>query len=190
VKPKLLLHICCAPCATEVVCRLQDEYELVGFFYNPNIHPEEEYLRRLTAAQRFGALWHVPMDTGEYEPGRFLDVARGLEHEPEGGRRCEACFRLRLEESARRARANGCSVVATTLTIGPTKRADAVNRVGEEVCRDFGVRFLPADWKKRDGFRRSVEYSKELGLYRQEYCGCRFSMPGNRAGQSDSAAES
>jgi predicted adenine nucleotide alpha hydrolase (AANH) superfamily ATPase len=180
VKPKLLLHICCAPCATEVIRRLQDEYEVVGFFFNPNIHPEEEYWRRLTDVQRLSALWHVLVDIGEYDHERFLELVRGLEDEPEGGRRCEVCYRLRLGETAKRVGSNGCSIVASTLTISPHKRAKIINPIGREVCAGHGVEFLETDWKEQGGFRRSVEFSKELGLYRQCYCGCEFARPPGR----------
>jgi predicted adenine nucleotide alpha hydrolase (AANH) superfamily ATPase len=175
LKPKLLLHVCCGPCATEVVKRLQDEFDVVGFFYNPNIFPEDEYYKRLKEVQRLSALWHVLVDTGEYDHDRFLEQVQGLETEPEGGRRCEVCVRMRLEAGAKAAEANGCSVVASTLTIGPSKKAETINRIGREVCAEHGVEFLEADWKKRDGFRRSVELSKDLGMYRQDYCGCEFS---------------
>jgi predicted adenine nucleotide alpha hydrolase (AANH) superfamily ATPase len=177
VKPKLLLHVCCGPCATEVIRRLQSDYEVVGFFYNPNIHPEDEYWRRLTDVQRLSAMWHVLVDTGGYDHDRFREVVRGLEQEPEGGRRCEECFRLRLGVAARAANANGCSVVASTLTIGPTKNAEVINRIGTEVCSKHGLEFLASDWTKKDGYRRSVEMSKELGLNRQNYCGCEFAPP-------------
>lgn len=187
MKPKLLLHICCGPCATIVVKRLLPDFDVVGFFHNPNIHPEEEYQRRLAEVQRLSALWRVPVDTGEYDHGRFLAAVTGLEEEPEGGLRCAACFRLRLEAAAAAARANGCAIVASTLTIGRNKRAAAVNRIGVETCGRTGaqtqaqalpearLRFLEADWKKRDGFKHSVELAKGLGMYRQHYCGCEFS---------------
>lgn len=175
MKPKLLLHICCGPCSTHVIRLLQDDYELTGFFYNPNIFPEDEYLRRLVSAQKLSALWHVPLDTGGYEHDRFLAAVRGFESEPEGGRRCEACYRMRLERAADAASDNGCAAVASTLTIGRNKKAAVVNLVGSEVCRPRGLQFLEADWKKQDGFRHSVELSAELGLYRQSYCGCEFS---------------
>jgi len=177
VKPKLLLHICCGACATEVVRRLQADCEVVGCFYNPNIAPEEEYYRRLAQVQRISALWHVLVDTGPYEHERFLAAVAGLEAEPEGGRRCEACYRLRLEAAAAQATANGCGVVASTLTIGPGKRASVINAIGREACSRRGLQFLEEDWKKKDGYRRSVELSRDLGLYRQTYCGCEFSGP-------------
>ncbi|UCG43985.1 MAG: epoxyqueuosine reductase QueH [candidate division WOR-3 bacterium] len=175
MKPKLLLHVCCGPCATEVVVRVQDEYEVVGFFYNPNIFPEDEYYKRLEEVHRLSALWHVLVDTGDYDHGRFLELVQGLEREPEGGRRCEVCVRMRLEAAAKAARANGCSIVASTLTIGPSKKAGTINRIGREACAGQGVEFLEADWKKKDGFRRSVELSKDIGMYRQDFCGCEFS---------------
>jgi predicted adenine nucleotide alpha hydrolase (AANH) superfamily ATPase len=176
VKPKLLLHVCCGPCATEVLKRLREEYEVVGFFYNPNIHPEDEYQKRLMEVQRLSALWRVLVDTGEYDRDRFREAARGMEEEPEGGKRCEACYRLRLEETARQAKENGCTVVASTLTIGPHKKATIINAIGKEVCARHGVTFLEADWKKQDGFKHSIELSKDLGLYRQNYCGCEWSI--------------
>jgi predicted adenine nucleotide alpha hydrolase (AANH) superfamily ATPase len=176
VKPKLLLHICCGPCSTEVIKRLRAEYEVVGYFYNPNIFPEDEYFRRLAQVQRVSALWHVLVDTGPYEHGRFLEAARGLEAEPEGGRRCEACYRLRLEAAAAQASANGCSVLASTLTIGPGKKASVINPIGREACSRYGLQFREEDWKKKDGHRHSVDLSRDLGLYRQTFCGCEFSQ--------------
>jgi predicted adenine nucleotide alpha hydrolase (AANH) superfamily ATPase len=175
VKPKLLLHICCGPCSTEVIRRLKDEYEVVGLFYNPNIHPEDEHDKRLMEVQRLSALWRVLVDAMPYDHGRFLAVARGLGQEPEGGRRCVACYRLRLEEAARRAADNGCTHLATTLTIAPMKKAAVINPIGRETADHHGLVFVAEDWKKRDGFKHSVELSRELGLYRQDYCGCEFS---------------
>lgn len=181
MKPKLLLHICCGPCATEVIRRLKDDYEVVGFYYNPNTYPEDEYNKRLMEVQRLSALWRVLVDTGPYDHGRFLELARGLENQPEGGSRCHACYRLRLEESARRAADNGCTHLATTLTIAPMKRAAVINPIGREAATRHGLVFIEEDWKKRDGFKHSIEISKDLGLYRQNYCGCEFSVrPGNR----------
>ncbi len=175
MKPKLLLHICCGPCSTEVIRRLKDDYEVVGFFYNPNICPEEEYSKRLMEVQRISALWRVLVDVGPYDHERFLAAARGLEAEPEGGKRCLACYRLRLEEAARRAAGNGCTHLATTLTIAPMKRAAVINSIGHEAAAQHGLVFIQEDWKKRDGFKRSIELSRDLGLYRQHYCGCEFS---------------
>jgi epoxyqueuosine reductase len=183
LKPKLLLHICCGPCATEVIRRLRDEYEVVGWFYNPNIDSQDEYDRRLAAVQQLSAVWRVLVDTGPYEHDRFMAAVRGLEAEPEGGRRCAECFRLRLDAAAAAAAANGCTVVASTLTIGRSKRAEVINSIGREACARHGVEFLEADWKKQDGFKHSVELARDLGLYRQDYCGCEFSRRGRAASQ-------
>jgi len=173
---RLLLHICCGPCATTVIKRLKDGYEITGFFYNPNIFPEEEYQCRLEEAQKVVQNWKINLLTREYEHRVFLSEVRGLENEPEGGKRCEICFRLRLEKSALQAKELGCALLASTLTIGPNKNAEVINRIGKEVCAPLGIDFLEADWKKNDGFRQSVELSRKLGLYRQHYCGCEFSI--------------
>lgn len=175
MKPKLMLHICCGPCSTEVIRRLRNDYEVVGLFYNPNLYPETEYHRRLWEVQRLSALWHVLVDAGSYEHERFLATVRGLEKETEGRSRCVGCYQLRLEETARRARDNGCTHLATTLTIAPMKKAAVIHPIGCLAADRFGLVFVQEDWKKRDGFRRSVELSQELGLYRQNYCGCEFS---------------
>ena len=176
MKPKLLLHICCGPCSTEVIRRLKHDYEVVGFYYNPNIHPVEEYHKRLMEVQRLSALWRVLVDTGPYEHDRFLEAARGLKDEPEGGRRCEACYWLRLDRAAQAAPENNCTHLATTLTIAPMKKAAVINPIGQAAAIRHGLTFVAEDWQKRDGFKRSVELSKELGLYRQRYCGCEFSL--------------
>jgi hypothetical protein len=180
VKSKLLLHICCGPCATEVIRRLKVQYEVVGYYYNPNIHPEEEYNKRLMEVQRLSALWRVLVDAGPYEHGRFLEAVR--EREREGGTRCERCYRLRLEQAAAAAQANGCTHFATTLTIAPMKKAAVINPVGQTAAQAHGLIFVAEDWKKNDGFRHSVELARELGLYRQNYCGCEFSDSGRRTG--------
>jgi predicted adenine nucleotide alpha hydrolase (AANH) superfamily ATPase len=177
VTPKLLLHICCGPCSTEVIQRLRNDFEVVGFFHNPNIHPEEEYNKRLLEVERLSALWRVLVDARPYDHQVFLDAVRGLENEPEGGKRCEVCYRLRLEEAARQAAGNGCTHLATTLTIAPMKKAGVINPIGLEVAARHGLVFVAEDWKKRDGFKRSIEIAKDLGLYRQHYCGCEFSQP-------------
>ncbi len=149
---------------------------MVGFFYNPNIFSEEEYRRRQEAVQRLGSLWQVPIEYGQYEYERFREAVKGLENEPEGGKRCEVCFRLRLERCAVWAKERGCRALASTLTVGPNKRADVINRIGREVAAGIGIEFIERDWKKRDGFKHSVEISRRLGLYRQHYCGCEFSL--------------
>jgi len=172
----LLLHICCGPCATAVVERLRDEYDITCFFFNPNIHPEEEYMRRLEAAREVSRRLECDLIEGEYEPSLFMNAVRGLEHEPENGARCSVCFRQRLSETARVASERGFDMIASTLTIGPMKKASVIDPIGAEEASRFDVAFLEGDWKKKDGFKRSCELSKEYDLYRQHYCGCIFSM--------------
>ncbi len=185
MKPKLLLHICCGPCATAVVRRLRNDYEVVGCFDNPNIAPAEEYYRRLAEVERLSALWHVLVDAPAYDHDRFLAAVRGLEEEPEGGRRCAACFALRLDAAAAAAKANGCTVMATTLTIGRNKRASVINPLGRAAAERHGIAFLAGDWKKQDGARHSAAMAKELGMYRQNYCGCEFSARKDRGERRD-----
>lgn len=172
----LLLHICCGPCATAVIERLGGEYDITGYFYNPNIHREDEYARRLEAAREVAHRTGITMIEGDYDPDRFFACAKGIEGEPENGRRCLECYRLRLGETARTAAKEGFGVAASTLTIGPMKKAAVIDPVGCEAAEQAGLTFLEGDWKKNDGFRRSCILSKEYGIYRQHYCGCIFSM--------------
>ncbi len=177
--PRLLLHCCCAPCSSAVLERLDGRFLLDAFFDNPNISPREEHDARLAELIRLAGempLVRRPevLSTG-YAPETFLEAARGLEMEPEGGRRCEACFRLRLENAARRARDGGYEFFTTTLTISPLKDAALLNRIGLEMAERYGVRWLESDFKKKNGYTRSVELSRQYGLYRQNYCGCAFS---------------
>lgn len=179
-RKKLLLHVCCGPCSTTALERLFPEYDVTVFFFNPNIAPEREYILRRDEAKRyalevFGS--KVGFEEGAFRPDVFLEAVKGYENEPEGGHRCEICFRLRLEETARYARENGYSHFCTTLTVSPHKNALLINRLGEELARNYeGLNYLPSDFKKRNGFGRSVEISKKHELYRQNYCGCVFSM--------------
>jgi len=183
IKPRLLLHVCCAPCSSSVVEYLTSHFEIELYYYNPNIHPREEYLRRLgefdkliDGAEFFGG---VTLSEGKYDTDRFFDIAEGLEGEREGGRRCEACIRLRLEETARRAREIGADFFTTTLSVSPHKNAAYINELGESLEREYGVRYLYADFKKKNGYARSIELCREFDVYRQDWCGCRFSMRTN-----------
>ena len=175
-KPFLLLHICCGPCSTHVIDLLKDKYHPIGFFYNPNLHPKQEYFRRLEAAaqvcrQHRAALWVPP-----FGQEAWLDGVKGLEGEPEGGRRCNICIRLRLEVTAWLARAASMTAFATTLTISPRKDSHVINTLGTDLSRSHEIPFLEANFKKKGGFLKSVQKSKDLGLYRQDYCGCCYSM--------------
>lgn len=177
----LLLHACCAPCASAVLERLAGHFDISLLFYNPNIAPETEYLRRRAAIEHL--LASLPAARGvrlleeTRDFPRFAEAVRGLEDEPEGGTRCAACFDLRLEESARVAAALGIEWFCTTLSISPHKNAALLNETGEAAGTHHGVRFLPSDFKKKNGYLRSIRLSEELGLYRQSYCGCLYSMP-------------
>lgn len=170
---KVLLHICCGVCAGSVVERLVKEgHNVTGYFYNPNIHPREEYERRLDVAQTVARWLGVPLLKGEYTPEDWLKAVAGLEKEPERGRRCDVCYRVRLHETHRFALESGFQVFTTTLTVSPHKPAAAVNRMGTEIGGD---RFMARDFKKQDGFKRANEIAKTLGVYRQHYCGCLYS---------------
>ena len=177
--PRLLLHACCAPCSSYVLEYLSNFFEIDLLYYNPNISPKEEYEKRLEELRRLiGAMpfkYRVQLVPCDYEGEIFSVMAKGLELAPEGGERCEKCFRLRLTEAAKKAKRGGYDYFTTTLSISPLKNAETLNRIGEEIGKDFGVPHLPADFKKKDGYKRSLELSKEYSLYRQDYCGCLYS---------------
>ena len=177
--PRLLLHACCAPCSSYVLEYLSDYFEITVLYYNPNISPETEYRLREEEARRLASViprkYPIHFMEGTYAPERFFAAVRGHEMDPEGGERCGICFRIRLMETARIAAEGKYDYFTTSLTISPLKDAGRLNRIGEEVGKLFGAEFLPSDFKKRNGYRRSVELSKEYGLYRQNYCGCVYS---------------
>lgn len=173
-KPLLLLHSCCAPCSTAVLERLAAHFRLSVLFYNPSIRPREEYEIRLFWLKKLVAENYPEIEIIEdgWHAEDFDAIARGLEAQPEGGARCELCLRQRLEKTARAAKTLGITYYCTTLTVSPHKNAEVINRFGFELEREHGVRWLPSDFKKNDGYRRSIELSKQLGLYRQSYCAC------------------
>jgi predicted adenine nucleotide alpha hydrolase (AANH) superfamily ATPase len=173
---EVLLHICCAPDAAYGVVALRERFDVTGFFYNPNIHPEEEFRKRVLATLDLLDRSPFPLVVGNGGEAAWKDAVRGLEGEPERGRRCEACVRLRLRETARKASELGMPAFGTVLTVSPKKDASMVNRVGREESERAGVEFVAADLKKGDGYLSSVRTSREMGLYRQRYCGCRFSF--------------
>jgi predicted adenine nucleotide alpha hydrolase (AANH) superfamily ATPase len=172
----MLLHVCCGPCSTEVMERLAPDHELVLYFFNPNISPREEYDRRMAEAEKYAVAHGHRFVRGERDHAGWLAAVSGLENEPEGALRCAACFAFRLEAAARLAREEGAASFTTTLTISPHKSAALVNAAGEEAGRKAGVRFLAADFKKMDGFHKSCLKAREAGMYRQDYCGCEFSI--------------
>jgi len=178
--PRLLIHSCCAPCSSYVLEYLSQYFEITVYFYNPNIYPPLEYIRRVEEQDRLiqemNFVHPVTLQTGAYEPQEFYRIVEGLEKEPEGGIRCFHCYELRLQEAAKIAQAGRFDYFTTTLSISPLKNADKLNEIGEKLGREYRVAYLPSDFKKKNGYKRSVELSKEHDLYRQDYCGCVFSQ--------------
>lgn len=179
--PKLLLHSCCAPCSSYVLEYLSNYFEITLLYYNPNIFPKEEFDYRLNEQRRLISELTVRnpirLIEGRYEPQEFFDIAKGLEKTPEGGERCFKCYRLRMEEAASVAVKEDCDYFTTTLSISPLKNAEKINSIGEELEALYGIKHLTSDFKKNDGYKRSIELSKEHNLYRQNYCGCIYSKP-------------
>jgi len=171
---RIVLHICCGVCAAGVVEQLVAEgCQVLGFFYNPNIHPEEEYQKRLAVARQVSAMLDFPLLAAAYKPEEWFEVAGSLKDEPEGGARCAVCFRLRLQRTYLSMVDSGWDAFTTTLTISPHKSAEFINQIGWEVG---GGRFIARDFKKKAGFKRANQLAKEWGLYRQNYCGCQYSQ--------------
>lgn len=174
-KSPILAHLCCAPDALYVVGLLQAEYEVVGLFYNPNIHPEEEYRLRLAEARRVAEHLQFKLIEDIYDPETWFRLTEKFKSEPEKGRRCNICFACRLERTARKALEAGFPLFTTIMSVSPWKNSAVLNRIGRMTARKYGLKFLEADFKKKDGFNRSVRLSREFGLYRQNYCGCLYS---------------
>ena len=178
--PTLLLHSCCAPCSSYVLEYLSNYFETTIFYYNPNIYPESEYTKRILEQQtlitKMKTRHPVTFMAGNYDRDRFYKMAKGLEHLKEGGERCFRCYELRLRESAEVAKKCGLDYFTTTLSISPLKNAAKLNEIGIRLSREYGVEYLPSDFKKKNGYKRSIELSKKYGLYRQDYCGCEFSV--------------
>lgn len=183
--PTLLLHSCCAPCSSHVLEYLTEYFRITVFYYNPNIYPESEYRARAEEQRRLIAALPVryPADfaEGDYMPEDFYRCAKGMEQLPEGGERCLACYRLRLSAAARTAAEKGCDYFSTTLSVSPLKNAERLNEIGERLAKEHQVLWLPNDFKKKNGYKRSIELSKEYSLYRQDYCGCVYSLRERRA---------
>ena len=184
--PTLLLHSCCAPCSSYVLEYLSAYFRITVFYYNPNIYPDEEYYHRVKEQQefirRFPAKHPIQFVEGAFDTARFYETVRGMEQLPEGGERCFACYALRLREAAEQARTMGADYFCTTLSISPLKNAEKLNTIGEALAAEYGVRYLLSDFKKKNGYKRSIELSREYGMYRQDYCGCVFSR---REGRDD-----
>ena len=182
-KPELLLHSCCGPCSTAVIERLMPDYKITVFYFNPCITDREEYEKRKAIQIAFidafnretPCVGKVKFIEGDYKPEVYFERVKGLEGEPEGGKRCEVCFRQRLEETARMAKSLEMDCFTTTLTISPHKDYEIISGIGKELEEELGVEFLDIDFKKKAGFQRSIQLAKKHGLYRQDYCGCEFS---------------
>ncbi|MBQ1436935.1 MAG: epoxyqueuosine reductase QueH [Ruminococcus sp.] len=178
--PTLLLHACCAPCSSYCLEYLSDFFNITVFYYNSNISLKEEYHHRLEEEKRLISEMPfanpVTITESVYDPREFFSLVKGLENEPEGGKRCEKCFRLRLSAAAQKAKELGADYFTTTLTISPLKNAALLNQIGEEEAAKHGVSWLPSDFKKREGYKRSIQLSSQYDLYRQNYCGCIFSF--------------
>ena len=181
--PALLIHSCCAPCSSYVLEYLSEYFKITVFYYNPNIYPESEYTKRIAEQQKLirdmEFRYPVSFLAGEYDKEKFYEMAAGMEDLKEGGARCMKCYELRLSEAARQAVAGGFDYFTTTLSISPMKNAQKLNEIGLRVGKEYGVKYLVSDFKKKNGYKRSIELSKEYGLYRQDYCGCEFSMRRN-----------
>lgn len=182
--PSLLLHSCCAPCSSYVLSYLSDYFDISVLYYNPNITDDAEYQKRKAEQLRFISVFNekyagiknpVKYIDCDWEPKEFLDIAKGLEKEPEGGERCFKCYELRLRKTAAVAKEEGFDYFGTTLSISPYKNAPKLNEIGEAMAAEYGVKHLPADFKKKNGYKISIQLSNEYGLYRQDYCGCYFS---------------
>ena len=177
---KIILHACCAPCSSHCLEYLSKYFRITVFYYNPNISPKEEYTLRIEEIKRFVQEFksenEITLIEGKYEPERFFQVVKGLEQEPEGGKRCEQCFKLRLSEAAKLAKELNADYYTTTLSISPLKNAELLNKIGKEEGDAIGVTHLPSDFKKKGGYARSIELSKEYNLYRQNFCGCVYSL--------------
>ncbi len=177
MKKTMLLHSCCGPCSSAVIERLLPDYEVSVLYYNPNITDEEEYQHRFSELKRLlsEAYPGVKLVESRYDPENYLEAVKGLEGEPEGGARCAVCFKLRLEETARAAKELGFDCFDTTLTVSPHKNYDVISGIAGELSAEYGVPYAAGNYKKKDGFKRSIELSREYSLYRQDFCGCEFS---------------
>lgn len=172
---KLLLHSCCGPCSTQVIDILKDNYDITIYYYNPNIDTDEEYNHRLSEQKRFCKEIGVKVIEDGYFQKDFYEKIKGFENEKEGGARCSICFLLRLEKTAKKAKELCFDLFGTTLTVSPHKNSDVINSIGHLVEQKEGIEFLEGNYKKNDGYKKSIELSKKYNLYRQNYCGCEFS---------------
>lgn len=185
--PRLLLHSCCAPCSSYTLEYLSRYFDITVYYFNPNISPKQEFDKRFEEQKRLISQMpfknRVTLVEGDYNYDDFLEIAKGLENVPEGGERCFRCYKMRLESTARLAKEQGFDYFCTTLSISPLKNSQKINELGFEIEEKYGVKWLPSDFKKREGYKRSIQLSREYSLYRQNFCGCIFSK--NQQGESN-----
>lgn len=178
-KPRLLLHACCAPCSSAVLERISDSFKISILYYNPNITEEREYQKRLEELKRFLLSFdkkkEIKVIDGRYQPEEFFEMSKGLEQEKERGKRCYLCYQMRLKEAAKLAKELGFDYFTTTLSLSPHKNSNWINEIGETLAKDYQISFLYSDFKKKNGYKKSIELSKLYHLYRQDYCGCIYS---------------
>jgi len=172
----LLLHICCANCATIPIELLQDQFKIKLLWYNPNIYPQSEYQKRLADVKKLAKIYKIDLIIINDDFEKWHELTRGLEKEKEGEKRCDICFQMRLQKTAEIGHKKGFDYFATTLTIGPQKKAEKVNQIGEDMAKKYDIKFYSADFKKKDGFKKSLDLSKKYSFYRQNYCGCIYSI--------------
>ena len=175
-RPKLLLHSCCGPCSTSVLERLSKYFDIDIYYYNPNIYPEAEYIKRLEEQEKLLKELNINLIKGNYNYDLFLSTVKGLEKEKEGGSRCFSCMKMRMENSCLYAKEKGYDFFTTTLSVSSHKNSKMINEIGKELEQKYNIPFLYSDFKKEDGYKRSIELSYKYGLYRQNYCGCQFSI--------------
>ena len=178
-RPKLLLHVCCGPCSSAVLEKLNKYFDITIFYYNPNTYPYEEYKKRLEQIVKLineAGVYKINIIEGKYDDEEYYLYVKGHEEEKEGSIRCHLCYRYRLEETARYAKENNFDYFTTTLSVSPYKNSKVLNEIGEELSNKYDVKYLYSDFKKKDGYKRSIELSKKYNLYRQDYCGCKYSI--------------
>ena len=180
LKPRMLLHSCCATCTAYPTNLLKERFDISLFYYNPNIFPEEEYNRRLADVRSLADTAGTSFIKGEYDASEWNNTTRDLADEPEGGKRCPICFNFRLEKIAETAKKKGFDIFGTTLSISPHKNSNAINEAGSLLSARSGIEFDRADFKKKDGFKKAMDFSKKYSFYRQNYCGCEYSISSNR----------
>lgn len=180
-KKSFLLHTCCAPCSIVVIQELKDQFGLTVFFYNPNIFPEAEYIKRKAEVIKICSEWNIPMVDMDYDADRWHKTVKGFEDEPEGGSRCSVCFKFRLAKTADYASQNGFEIFGSSLTSGRNKRAEIINEIGQSFASVYKIKFYKEDWKKGGRQEKSKKMVEERGIYRQNYCGCKYSLKNNYA---------